>query len=180
MPWRVFPWDPSATAGQPCSPSYVRPEQGSGRFDLPNGRVLYLAETAVHAVAEKLQRFRGQRLERADLHESGKPLALVECDIPPRTKVADLCDPAVLVRHTLRPDLLASMKKAETQAVATALYDAGYDGLRWWSALSGDWHTIVLFLGRVGVTGLRYLKPVPLTLTHPVLKEACAALGIRL
>jgi len=179
MPWRVFPWDPSAKAGQQFSPSYVHPEQGSGRFDLPNDRVLYLAETAVHAVAEKLQRFRGQRLERADLHESGKPLALVECDIPPRTKVADLCDPAVLVRHTLRPDLLASMKKAETRAVATALYDAGYDGLRWWSALSGDWHTIVVFVGRVRVSELRFHEPERLTLTHPLVREASAAASLR-
>jgi hypothetical protein len=180
MPWRVFPWDPEAKPGQQFSPSYVHPTQGAGRFDLPGERVLYLAETAVHAVAEKLQRFRGHRLERADLLESGKPLALVECDIPAGTRIADLCDPAVLVRHALRPDRLASGRKTETQAVATALREAGYDGLRWWSALTGDWHTIVLFLGRVGVATLRYLTPEPLALTHPAVKEAVTALGIRL
>ncbi|MGH7606243.1 MAG: RES domain-containing protein, partial [Gemmatimonadales bacterium] len=90
-----------------------------------------------------------------------------------------LCDPAVLVRHALRPDLLASSRKAATQAAAAALHDAGYAGLRWWSALSGDWHTIVLFLDRVAVAAIEYLEPVELTVAHPVVKEASAAIGIR-
>jgi hypothetical protein len=81
MPWRVFPWDPAAKAGEPFSPGYVHPNQGSGRFDVSGKLVVYLAETAVHAVAEKLQRFRGQKVDRKDLLESGHPLALVECQL---------------------------------------------------------------------------------------------------
>ncbi len=81
MPWRVFPWDPAAAPGAQFSPSYIHPQQGSGRFDVAGKLVVYLAETAVHAVAEKLQRFRGQVIGRKDLLESGKTLALVECHI---------------------------------------------------------------------------------------------------
>jgi len=65
MPWRVFPWDPNAKLGEPFSPSYIHPNQGSGRFDVAGTLVVYLAETAVHAVAEKLQRFRGQKINAA-------------------------------------------------------------------------------------------------------------------
>jgi len=172
-PWRVFPWDPTAKSGEPFSPSYIYPNQGSGRFDLSGKLVVYLAETAVHAVAEKLQRFRGQKIDREDLIEAGKPLALVECTLG-KIKLADLCDPAVLVRHDTRPDVLASRDFAKTQRVAAALYKSGFAGLRWWSALSGDWHTIVVFQGEI-----EYGPPEQLTIGHKVVQEASVALGIQ-
>jgi hypothetical protein len=172
-PWRVFPWDPVAKPGEPFSPSYVYPNQGSGRFDLKGKLVVYLAETAVHAVAEKLQRFRGQKIDRKDLIESGRSLALVECKLG-KIKLADLCDPAVLVRFDIKPDVLASRDFAKTQAVAAALQKEGFSGLRWWSALSGDWHTIVVFKGEI-----EYGTPEQLTIGHKVVQEANAALGIQ-
>jgi RES domain-containing protein len=174
MPWRVFPWDPAAPAGDPFSPSYIFPNQGSGRFDLSGKLVVYLAETAVHAVAEKLQRFRGQKIDRKDLIESGKTLALVECRLE-KTKLADLCDPAVLVKYGIAPDVLASREIAKTQAVAVTLHEAGVGGLRWWSALSGDWHTIVVFQGTI-----EYGDPQQLTMGHKAVQEAAMALGVRL
>jgi RES domain-containing protein len=173
MAWRVFPWDPAAHPGEPFSPSYVYPNQGSGRFDLSGKLVVYLAETAVHAVAEKLQRFRGQKIDRKDLIESGKPLALVACQLE-KIKLADLCDPAVLVRHDIKPDVLASRDCAKTQRVAAALYKEGFSGLRWWSALSGDWHTLVVFQGEI-----EYGKPEQLAIGHKVVQEASVALGIQ-
>jgi len=173
MPWRVFPWDPAAQPGEPFSPSYIHPAQGAGRFDVAGKLVVYLAETAVHAIAEKLQRFRGGRIDRKDLIESRKPLALVECRLG-KVKLADLCDPAVLVKHDITPDVLASREIAKTQAVAADLQDAGYHGLRWWSALSGDWHTIVVFEGNI-----EYGKPEQLTIDHPIVQEASEALGIQ-
>jgi RES domain-containing protein len=177
MPWRVFPWDPAAKSGEPFSPAYVYPNQGSGRFDLRDVPVLYLAETAVHAVAEKLQRFRGQRIDRHDLEESGWPLALVECRLPLQ-KIADLCDPDVLAKHHIAPDVLASRDLGKTQGVARKLHTEGHGGLRWWSALSGDWHTIVLFVDRVSAGDLDYGKPELLTLSHPAVTEAATALGL--
>ncbi|MGH7522321.1 MAG: RES family NAD+ phosphorylase [Gemmatimonadales bacterium] len=174
MPWRVFPWNPAAKAGEPFSPSYVHPNQGSGRFDVSGKLVVYLAETAVHAVAEKLQRFRGQKVDRKDIFESGHQLALVECQLE-KIKLADLCDPAVLVKYGIAPDVLASREISKTQAVAAAVHKAGLAGLRWWSALSGDWHTIVVFEGTI-----TYGEPEPLAIGHAVVQEAATALGFRL
>ena len=171
--WRVFPWDPAAKPGEPFSPSYINPNQGAGRFDVADKLVVYLAESAVHAVAEKLQRFRGQKIDRRDLIESGNTLALVECELG-KLKLADLCDPAVLVTHAIRPDTLASRDTVRTQAVAAQLLRAGYAGLRWWSALSGDWHTIVVFEGKID-----YRQPEALTLQHQAVRDASAALGIQ-
>lgn len=173
MPWRVFPWNPAAKAGEPFSPNYVHPNQGSGRFDVGGKLVVYLAETAVHAVAEKLQRFRGQKVDRKDLLESGHHLALVQCQLE-KTKLADLCDPAVLMKYGIAPDVLASREVTKTQGVAAMLHKAGFAGLRWWSALSGDWHTIVVFEGPIA-----YGEPEPLTLGHAVVQEAATALGFR-
>lgn len=188
MPWRAFPWDPAAPLGERFSPSYVHAHQGSGRFDLPppDGPVLYLAETADHAVAEKLQRYRGQRLQRFELREWGQPLALVQCTITSAVlaKVADLCDPRVLVTHDIAPDALASRELARTQTIAKRLREAGYEGLRWWSMLSGDWHTLVLFLHQHPPTStilhhLTFSEPETLTPTHPAVTAAAAALGLR-
>ncbi|MFN2570096.1 MAG: RES family NAD+ phosphorylase [Gemmatimonadales bacterium] len=177
MAWRVFPWDPAAKPGEQFSPSYIHPHQGSGRFDVSGKLVVYLAESAVHAVAEKLQRYRGQQIGRTDLTESGKALALVECTLDKRllAKIADLCDPAVLVQQHLSPDVLASREIAKTQRVAAGLLKAGFVGLRWWSALSGDWHTIVVFQGAIA-----YGTPEPLTITHRAVQDASVALGVRL
>ncbi|OLC89024.1 MAG: hypothetical protein DMD38_14600 [Gemmatimonadetes bacterium] len=171
--WRVFPWDPAARPGEPFSPSYIHPNQGSGRFDVAGKLVVYLAETAIHAVAEKLQRFRGQKINRKDLIESGKTLALVEGHLG-SIKLADLCDPQTLVKYDIRPDVLASRDITKTQAVAAALHKEGFGGLRWWSALSGDWHTIVVFQGEI-----EYGPPEPLTIGHEAVREASAALGIQ-
>lgn len=179
--WRVFPWDPQAAPGQQLSPSYVAPHQGSGRFDLADTGVIYLAETPEHAVAEKIQRFRGQMLEAYDLTESGRPLALVECQVEAHVlpHIADLCDWNILAKHALGPDIIASRQLAKTQAVSRMLSDAGYVGLRWWSALSGDWHSVVLFLGKLAPNSLRYAEPEELTLDHRAVLEAAVSIGVR-
>ncbi len=179
--WRVFPWDPDAAAGERFSPGYVPPGQGKGRFDLPGvaGGVLYAAETAEHAVAELVQHLRGQTLDDADLIVAGKRLALVAVALPDvlREGVLDLCDPAELVRLGVRPDETASRDRRSTQRISTAVHEAGHSGLRWWSAFSGDWHTMLLFRDRLS-TSLAFGTPEPLTLDHPATREAVRELGI--
>lgn len=186
--WRVFPWDPAAAAGGASaaySATHVPARQGAGRFDLgSDAAVMYLAETPEHAIAEKLQRFRGQTLDVRDLRESGHLLALVAIGglaAFPRPLI-DCCDPAELVRLGLRPDQLASRDKRVTQAVARRVYADGASGLRWWSALSGDWHSLVLFLapGRAEPAALAPGEPIPLSLEMPALRVAADALGLRL
>jgi hypothetical protein len=180
--WRLFPWDSAAAEGQPFSPSYVPPKQGSGRFDL-GGRplVLYLAESPSHAVAEKIQRYRGQVLDWPELSEFGRPLSLVQATLTLADPdlLADLCDPAQLSRYGCRPDELMSRDLTRTQGVSRRLYDQGLAGFRWWSALSGDWHSTVLYLDRVTASGkLEYGAPTPLDLDSPALTDAAAALSI--
>lgn len=179
--WRAFPWNPGARAGEPFSPSCVPPLQGKGRFDLPGvpGGVLYLAETPEHAVAERIQHYRGQSLGKAELRVAGHELALVAVELPPqiRDSLADLCDPNTLIRHGIRPDETASRERRITQRIAAELHSAGHPGLRWWSALSGDWHTVVLFRDRID-PALKFGTPEPLTIEHSAVREAARVLGL--
>jgi RES domain-containing protein len=179
--WRVFPWDPRAPDGEPFSASFVPGSQGSGRFDVPATRVVYLAESPGHAVAEKIQRFRGQELEAFDLVEFGRTLALVavEPSRAVRERVADLCDPATLLELGIRPDQVAARSRETTRAIAAALHARGRSGLRWWSSMWGEWHAVTLFLDRVEEGALRWSEPDPLALDHPALRDAADALMIR-
>ncbi|MFQ5704709.1 MAG: RES family NAD+ phosphorylase [Gemmatimonadales bacterium] len=182
--WRVFPWDPAAPLGAPFSLTHVQPQQTSGRFDLGiRPAVLYLAESPEHAVGEKLQRFRGRRLTPMHLREYGRTLAIVSVTPAARVikAVADLTDPEVLHRLKLRPDIVASRDRRRTQAVARRLYEEGYSGLHWWSALTGDWHATILFLDsdRVHTRALTFGQPEPLSLQHPGVVRCFEFLGIQ-
>ncbi|MGH7499947.1 MAG: RES family NAD+ phosphorylase [Gemmatimonadales bacterium] len=179
--WRVFPWDRAAAEGEPFSASYLAPRQVSGRFDLGGmPPVLYLGESAVHAIGEKIQRYRGQTLEAADLKEFGKPLALVEVSVVvPPTSIADLCDPSELVRWDCRPDELMSRDGLRTRSIGKRLYDGGLDGFRVWSALTGDWHSTVLFMDPAKAVSIAtFGTPTEITLESAALKEAARFLAI--
>jgi len=180
--WRVFPWDRSATPGQAFSPTHVPTNQGSSRFDIRATPVLYLSESPEHAIGEKIQRYRGQSLKDYDLTESGHPLALVESKVSPDivSRIADLCDWNVLAKYRVGPDAIASRDVTRTQAIAQQLFDAGHAGLRWWSALSGDWHSTVVFSARLSTHSLAYGVPQVLRVDHPSVIEAASALGISL
>lgn len=181
--WRIFPWDPSAPLSESFSATHVQPGQASGRFDLGDRPlVLYLAESPEHAVGEKLQRFRGRRLTPAHLWEYGHRLAIVRVTPAARVvrAIGDLTDPKLLHRLDLRPDVVASRDRRPTQAVVRRLYQEGYAGLHWWSALTGDWHTTVLFLdsGRVRRKDLTFGTPEALTIEHPGVVRCLELLGI--
>lgn len=180
--WRVFPWDPESPPGAPFSPQFVPPVQGSGRFDLVTSPVLYLAESAEHAVGEVIQPFRGRRLGPAHLRRFGRGLALVAVTVAGvvMARVADLTDPATLLHHGVRPDVLAGRDTQRTQAVARALYAADLPGFRWWSSLSGDWHTVVLFLDRIQPDALVFATPELLSIEHPAVRVAAEILGVRI
>jgi hypothetical protein len=167
-------------AGAAFTPEALPVGQGSGRFDLPNlTPVRYFAETPEHAVAEVIQGLRNNTLDAADLIRV-YPLALVEATLEPAVaaRVLDLCDPVQLVRLGTRPDHLASTDTAVSQRVARAVFLAGAPGFRWWSALTGDWHTIVLFDAALRPDMLRYARPEPLALGTPALVAAARRLQI--
>ena len=177
---RVFPWDERAPNGAPFSPDYVPPQQGSGRFDLPDAPVLYLAEAADHAVGEVLQGFRGRPLRDSALRRFGHPLALVRIEVPDDAAqgIVDLDDPSRLLALSLHPSDVASDDRARTREIATRLRDGGATGLRWWSRLTGDWHGVVLFLSGAPVERLTIGRPEVLTRDHPAVVAACRQLGI--
>ena len=128
-----------------------------GRFDLGDRPpVCYLAESPEHAIGESLAAFRGTTFSASYLRQAGHPLAIVEVRLAARLvrRIADCTDPVVLVAHGIRPDALADHDRLGTQAIARRLHEHGGSGreklagLRWWSALTGAWHTNVLFTDR--------------------------------
>lgn len=179
--WRVFPWDERAEPGDRFSPSYVPRASGRGRFDLPLDRsaVLYLAETAEHALAELLQPWRGRPLRPAHLEHGGRPLALVEVHFDDQTgaEIMDLCDPNVLARERIAPDIVASRQRHHTQPLAGHAWETGHHGLRWWSTFWGDWHSVVLFVKRLAAP-LRFEDPVVLSIDAPVARRTATLLGM--
>jgi hypothetical protein len=180
--YRVFPWDVAAAPGEPFSPEFIPSHQGSGRFDLTGEPVLYLGESPEHPVAEVLQAFRGRAFQPGMLRRFGHPLALVEVGLPDTEAAGliDLDDPAQLTRFRLRPSDVASDDRRRTTAIASAVHESGATGLRWWSRLSGDWHAVVLFLGRVPMSRLSVGTSEPLDADHPAVQHACRQLGISL
>ncbi len=181
--WRAFPWRPEAQTGEPFSPGYIPPGQHSGRFDLHDEPpVLYLAETPEHAVAEIIQAFRGRQIDDKHLERHGQPLALAQASLrrPMRERVLDLTAPPVLGSLGLRPDMLASQSRDQTQAIARLIHDRPAPGFRWWSALTGDWHTVVLFADAIAPDDIDWRPPELLSIASPVVREAAAQIGVRL
>jgi hypothetical protein len=164
----------------PFAPDYVPQHQGSGRFDLRESAVWYLAESPEHAVAEVLQGFRGRRFQPGMLLRFGHTLALAAIDLPDDTasRIANLDDPRVLLELGIAPSTVASDDRARTQGVAEALFAGNAAGLRWWSRLSGDWHSVVLFLARAAPSTLTIGTPIPLTADHPAVVQASRFLAI--
>jgi hypothetical protein len=164
----------------PFAPDYIPQLQGSGRFDLRDSAVWYLAESPEHAVAEVLQGFRGRRFLPGMLRRFGHTLALASIELPADSalRIANLDDPRVLADLGIAPSTVASDDRARTQAVSETLFAGNATGLRWWSRLSGDWHSVVLFLGRSAPSTLAIGAPVPLSAENPAVAKACRFLAI--
>ncbi|GFG76160.1 RES domain-containing protein [Mycobacterium botniense] len=164
--WRVLPWDPSAPVAKPGHALWVpREYQGSGRHDAPDRYgCLYVAETAVSAVAEMLAPFRGTGdLTPGLLVRSGRQLALAELELAATARLVDLDEPSVLVAESLRPSVVATGRRSVTQAYALAQFERHPEaaGLRWWSTLEASWLQVTLFdraLDALTVRGVRTLS----------------------
>lgn len=163
------------------------PNQRYGRFDLwDDPPLVYLASTPEHAIAEALAAFRGTAWTPAYLEREGRPLALTAVTLSPTVtaRILDLTDPANLVVAGLRPDTLAHHERRHTQAAARTLYDgiaspAPLAGFRWWSALTGAWHTTVVFCDRVAPGELEFSAPRALASGDAEVQAAVSMLGIR-
>lgn len=185
--WRCFPWDPDARAGAPFSAAYLVPGQTVGRFDLHDRPpVRYLAESPEHALGEVLGPFRGTEFRPAYLRQQGRRLALAQVVIAPSLaeRLPDCTDPAVLAALGLRPDALAHHDRTLTQAIARRLHEHGAAtgtpaGLRWWSALTGGWHTTIVFTDRERAGEVTFGPPRHVEARDPAVVRALSVLGIR-
>lgn len=163
------------------------PGQTVGRFDLHDRPpVRYLAETAPHAIGEVLAPFRGTRFRDAYLRQAGQHLALVEVVLSPALdrRLLDCTDPAQLAALGIRPDELAHHDRRVTQRIARHLYQHRRGrqraaGFRWWSALTGAWHTLVVFTDRARPGEVTFGAPHPLTPADPDLVVSLGLLGVR-
>jgi hypothetical protein len=182
--WRVFPWDPGAGQGEPFSPRYLPKQSGQGRFDLPlstGASAWYFAESPEHALAEKLQDLRGRMLHDDFLFERGRRLALSSTQPNGVLRLVDLCDPVELARRGIAPDRLAFRDRSVTQAIARELHrEPELAGFRWWSALFGEWHTVVLFSDRLPNDALPFSEPRTLRLDSATVALTAAALAIEI
>lgn len=179
--WRVLPWDPRANHDEPGGALWFpRAFQGAARHDNPElYGCLYTAAAEVAAVAESLAAFRGSGdVAPAMLERNGRPLALVGIDAPDEVSFVDLDEPRVLRAERLRPSTVATRRRTITQRYATQIFERHADaaGLRWWSTLESSWINVTLF--DRAARRLRASPPAPLTLAHPAVIEASAALGL--
>lgn len=183
MLYRVFPLLPGAEPRRPGGALHVaRVRQGSGRHDNPDlYGALYCARSPLSAVAERIQAFRGQVLAERDLERpGGGRLALAALDDGGIAAVADLDDPAQLVRLGVRPSQVATRARARTQALARRIHAEGAPGLAWWSVLEASWINVTLFAERCGEALAVSGEPEQLSTSHPLVVEAAALLGVRL
>ena len=162
------------------------PGQRVNRFDLGDRPpVRYLAESPEHAIGEVLAPFRGTAFDPSYLRFQRRPMALVEVTLAASlvARLADCTDPAVLQAWELRPDALAHHDRTVTQAIARRLHAAGEEtgtpaGLRWWSALTGAWHTTVVFTDRERDGEVSFGVPAVVDVKSVALKAALLLLGM--
>jgi hypothetical protein len=178
--FRCFPWDASVSDGARGGALWFpRMLQGAGRHDNPEVYgCLYVTETPVAAVVERLHGLRGGSLDAADLTSGGRPLALAAVELADEAEIVDLDEPAVLTREGLRPSVVATNERPLTQAQAAAIHGARTEaaGIRWWSTFESLWLNVTLFdraealLGEADVRGL--------ALEDDVMSDAARFLGI--
>jgi hypothetical protein len=183
MLYRAFPFLADAGLHEAGGPLYVpRERQGTGRHDQPDQYgALYVSRSPESAVAERIQAFRGQSLTDADLgFTSGAKLALATFEDATIEDIIDLDDPAELVARGLRPSTVATRDRAVTRAMALRIFAEGVTGFAWWSTLEASWTNVTLFAERAAPQLELARNLELLSIEHPVLTAAAAALGVNL
>jgi hypothetical protein len=181
--FRVFSWDGISLDDRDSGPLAVpRARQGAGRHDNPDlYGAWYCARTAVSAVAEALQIFRGHVLTARDfVRVDGRRLAIARITLDTAATLVDLDDPLRLADRQLRPSQVATRVRGTTQQIARALFSEGAAGFAWWSSLEASWINVTLFDERVRTRVMLPQSPEPLTMAMPAVVAASSELGIRL
>lgn len=182
MLYRVFPRLAGAAPSDPGGALHVpRFDQGSGRHDYPDiFGVLYLSRLPVAPVAEHLRALRLRTITDRHLLREGSTLSLAQIDDRELEDLLDLDDPRNLVERQLRPSGVATRERGVTQPLALSIYQEGTQGFEWWSAIEASWINVTLFADRVVDRLTIEGEPEPLTLDHPVVREAADAVGVLL
>ena len=181
--YRVFEWDGSSTGRTDGGPLFVaRTWQGRGRHDNPSQfGAWYCSRHPLSAVAESLQRFRGQALDEDDFSRpDGRVKALVGLEIDDSVALVDLDDPAELSARHLRPSHVATLQRATTQQIAASLFREGATGISWWSTLEAAWTNVTLFYERALPHVRVATPPRRLSTGDAGVREAAALLDVGL
>jgi len=184
--YRVVPWLPSASLGQPGHPLFVDvSRQGGGRADNPRHyQALYVSESAAGAVGESFGDHLDWSHEMFDvpwLAGANRALATFRADPPP--KVLDLDDPSVLLRLGARPTEVVGRDRERTREIALAVWlESRWQGLRWWSWWRPAWRNQVLWASPEAANPwpLEVVEVEELALSHPAVVLAADVLKRRL
>lgn len=183
--FRVFPYDPAAELRLPGSPLYLYPGQTVGRWDNAHAYATwYLSRTAAGAIGEtfgNLAQWSESMFETPFLPDARRALAVFEVadDLP----LLNLDDAQVLASRGIRPSQVVIRNTAFTQPLALKIFreqnqdgSPRWAGLRWWSFHRPSWENVALWERPDGPAALRIVRVEPLTLAHPAVVDAAAAL----
>lgn len=173
--YRLFPYLPTARAGQPGHPLHLHPGQGRSRWDNPRHyHAWYFTQESASAVGEVFQRVQVWQDQVFDVPElPGARRALAVYHLPDDLPYVDLDDAATLVRLGMRPSQVVERNRAYTQAKALELYEEGrWNGLRWWSVLHPPWRVWCLWDVEPRCEDVQELD-----LAHPAVRDAAKALA---
>lgn len=137
--------------------------QGAGRHDNADlYTAIYCSTDKIACVSEAIQNF--NPLTGENLIRAGKRLHIAQFAIDDNRKIVNADDPRVLLDRKLRPSGVATRKRSVTQPIARAIYEAGEDGLLWWSTIESSWINATLFFENISKDVSFVGIPVPLTL----------------
>lgn len=145
--------------------------QGAGRHDNADlYTAIYCSTDKVACVSEAIQNF--HPLTDDNLIRAGKRLHLAQFAVGDDRRIVNTDDPRVLVARTLRPSVIATRNRSVTQPTARAIYDAGEDGLLWWSTIESSWINATLFFENISKDITFLDTPIPLTLQSNEIRDA--------
>jgi RES domain-containing protein len=156
--------------------------QRKGRHDIPDrSTVLYVSLDMASAIAEQLQDFRNKEevlpgIIFGDTNDVCLALAKIEFK---GERVVDLTDPNNLTKFNLSPADIATHDREKTQKVSRTIYDSGYDGFLWWSALEAKWTNGTFFAARIR-NKVKILNTINLNIKIPEVQEAVEFLKINI
>ncbi|MCD4814686.1 RES family NAD+ phosphorylase [bacterium] len=182
--YRHFRWEPTKKPNERGGALWIPTLlQGAGRHDISETGVLYGTEDPISSIAEVLQNFRNLKdkiSQRYFEHPDGTVHAIVKIHLEGNVKIIDCCRAKNLIDLNIEPAYIATHDRELTQSVSRKLYEKGYDGFKWWSALESKWVNVTLFGSRVSGKVKIIDGPTVLNIDMPEVISAAEWMGIKL